>query len=257
MPLEIAWRAKCSTRAVGWWPLVWGILILVAGWVLGLKETRKHWQFCTTYASLPPTPWRPFGAYFGNFYAEGLQWLKRWGMIVQRLKFKTCKVLEVYWIFAGFNKFLWVLFFWVTLNREWWTRTTMRICFVNRSNDAFEIKSFAAPRLNETLWPSRLTFEFFQGKKDSFKKMKIASRGCFRQSSSVCGSSRGKSFTFCQWEEAPQHCWNIIKTCMLKVASLTLGETNNKTLVKISLWIFQPFEDRESHCSGFWGNFRP
>jgi len=28
------------------------------------------------------------------------------GMIVHRLKFKTCKLLEVYWIFVEFNKIL-------------------------------------------------------------------------------------------------------------------------------------------------------
>jgi len=39
-----------------------------------------------------------------DFYAKGLQWLKLWGMFVHRLKSKTCKVLEVYWIFVGFNK---------------------------------------------------------------------------------------------------------------------------------------------------------
>jgi len=36
-------------------------------------------------------------------------------MIVHRLKFKTCEVLEVHWIFVGFNKILRVLFFGVTL----------------------------------------------------------------------------------------------------------------------------------------------
>jgi len=41
-------------------------------------------------------------------------------MIVHRLKFKTCQVLQVYWIFVGFNKFLWVLFFWVTLYLTIW-----------------------------------------------------------------------------------------------------------------------------------------
>ena len=64
------------------------------------------WQFCTTCASLPPTPWRSFGGYFGKnvTYAKGLQWLKLWEMIVHRLKLATCKVLEVYWIFVRFNK---------------------------------------------------------------------------------------------------------------------------------------------------------
>jgi len=31
-------------------------------------------------------------------------------MIVYGLKFKTFKVLDVYWIFVGFNKILWVPF---------------------------------------------------------------------------------------------------------------------------------------------------
>jgi len=38
-----------------------------------------------------------------DFYAKGLQWLKLWRMIIHRLKFKTCKLLEAYWIFVGFN----------------------------------------------------------------------------------------------------------------------------------------------------------
>jgi len=36
-------------------------------------------------------------------------------MIVHRLKFKTCKVLEVYWILVGFNKIFMGSIFWVTL----------------------------------------------------------------------------------------------------------------------------------------------
>jgi len=40
-------------------------------------------------------------------------------MIVHRLKVKTCKVLEVYWIFVGFNKILRVIFLWVTLYIEY------------------------------------------------------------------------------------------------------------------------------------------
>ena len=34
---------------------VWGILTPVGQWVLRRKETHKHWEFCMTYASLPPT----------------------------------------------------------------------------------------------------------------------------------------------------------------------------------------------------------
>jgi len=30
--------------------------------------------------------------------------MKLWGMIERRLRFKTCKVLEAYWIVVGFNK---------------------------------------------------------------------------------------------------------------------------------------------------------
>ena len=36
-----------------------------------------------------------------DFYVKGRQRLKLWGTIVHWLKFKTCKVLEVYWMFAG------------------------------------------------------------------------------------------------------------------------------------------------------------
>jgi len=36
--------------------------------------------------------------------AKERQRLILWGMTVHRPKFKTCKVLEVYWIFVGFNQ---------------------------------------------------------------------------------------------------------------------------------------------------------
>jgi len=36
-------------------------------------------------------------------------------MIIHRLKSKTCEVLEVYWIFVGFNKNFMVYVFLVTL----------------------------------------------------------------------------------------------------------------------------------------------
>jgi len=39
-----------------------------------------------------------------DFYAKGYQRLKLWGMMVHRMKFETCKVLEVHGIFVGFNK---------------------------------------------------------------------------------------------------------------------------------------------------------
>ena len=99
--LEIMGLCKISIQKI------WGILILVEWWVLGRKETRTQWQFCTTYASLPPTPGKPLGVYFAKnitFDVKGLQWLKLWGMIVHTVKFRTCKVLEVHWIFVGFNK---------------------------------------------------------------------------------------------------------------------------------------------------------
>jgi len=50
-----------------------------------------------------------------DVYAKGLQWLKLWGMFVRRLKFKTCKVLDVYWIFVGFHIIFKGSVFWVTL----------------------------------------------------------------------------------------------------------------------------------------------
>jgi len=58
-----------------------------------------------------------FWSYFGKnmTYAKGLQWLKLWGMFVRRLKFKTCKMLDVYWIFVRFHIIFKGSVFWVTL----------------------------------------------------------------------------------------------------------------------------------------------
>ena len=42
------------------------------------------------------------------------------GMVVHRLKFETCKVLEVYWNFVGFNKtFMGSVFFGSPCNRKY------------------------------------------------------------------------------------------------------------------------------------------
>jgi len=67
-----------------------------------------------------------------DFYAKGLQRLKIWGMIEHRLKFRTCKVPDVYWIFVGFNKIFMGSVFWVPLYESekrcyvWTFCTTLR-----------------------------------------------------------------------------------------------------------------------------------
>ena len=52
--------------------------------------------------------------YKGNSMTETM------GMVVHRLKFETCKVLEVYWNFVGFNKtFMGSVFFGSPCNRKY------------------------------------------------------------------------------------------------------------------------------------------
>ena len=89
---------------------------LVRWWVLGCKETRENWTFCTTSASLPPTSWRPFGAYFENitFMQSGFnEWnFGEWLYIDYSLKPAKCCLLDLYRIWQNFYGFC---FFWVTV----------------------------------------------------------------------------------------------------------------------------------------------
>jgi len=82
------------------------ILILVGRWVLGREEidaVRNSVGRSKFASNTVEAIWSVFWKEH-DFYANRLQWLKLWGMLSRRLKFKTCKVLEVYWIFVGFNK---------------------------------------------------------------------------------------------------------------------------------------------------------
>jgi len=65
-------------------------------------------------------------------------------MIVRRLKFKTCKVVEVYWIFVGNSKNFMVSVFWVTLFMKKFISTMSHfkrfhhLVFLLQSVDIFE-----------------------------------------------------------------------------------------------------------------------
>ena len=111
------------------------------------------------------------------------------------------------------------------------------VCFENLSNDA--LRPSRLQRHLKTKHPSHQDkpLSFFQSKKDSFKKMKIASSELFRQSSPA--EAVEASFEIAQMIAQAKKPHNVgetlIKPCMLKAASLVLGETNSKKLAMISL----------------------
>lgn len=111
------------------------------------------------------------------------------------------------------------------------------ICFQNLSNDA--LRPTRLQRHLEKKHPDHQNkpLAFFQSKKDSFKKMKIASSECFRQSSSaeVVEASFEIAHMIAQEKKPHSIGETLIKPCMLKAARLVLGETNSKKLAKISL----------------------
>ena len=106
------------------------------------------------------------------------------------------------------------------------------ICFGKLSNDALR------PNL-QTKHPLHQTkpLAFFQSKKDSFKKMKIACAENFSQLSFA--ELVEASFEIAQMIAQAKQLHNIgetlIKPCMLKASSRVLGESNSKKLAKISL----------------------
>jgi len=71
-----------------------------SGWMVSARMQRNIDDVCDSNAveAIWSILWREH-----DFYVKGLQLPKLWEMIVHRLKFKTCKMLEVYWIFVGFN----------------------------------------------------------------------------------------------------------------------------------------------------------
>ena len=111
------------------------------------------------------------------------------------------------------------------------------VCFENLSNDV--LRPSRLQRHLKTKHPSHQDkpLSFFQSKKDSFKKMKIASSELFRQSSPA--EAVEASFEIAQMIAQAKKPHNLgetlIKPCMLKAASLVLGETNSKKLAMISL----------------------
>ena len=111
------------------------------------------------------------------------------------------------------------------------------ICFEKLSNDA--LRPNRLKRHLQTKHPLHQTkpLAFFQSKKDSFKKMKIACAKSFGQLSSA--EVVEASFEIAQMIAQAKKPHNIgetlIKPCMLKASSLVLGESSSKKLAKISL----------------------
>ena len=111
------------------------------------------------------------------------------------------------------------------------------ICFEKLSNDA--LRPNRLKRHLQTKHPLHQTkpLAFFQSKKDSFKKIKIACAENFSQLSSA--ELVEASFEIAQMIAQAKKPHNIgetlIKPCMLKASSLVLGKSNSKKLAKISL----------------------
>ena len=111
------------------------------------------------------------------------------------------------------------------------------ICFEKLSNDALRPNRLKRHLLTKHPLPQTKPLAFFQSKKDSFKKMKIACAENFSQLSSA--ELVEASFEIAQMIAQAKKTHNIgetlIKPCMLKASSLVLRESNSKKLAKISL----------------------
>jgi len=111
------------------------------------------------------------------------------------------------------------------------------ICFENLSNDA--LRPSLLQRHLQTKHPGHQDkpSSFFQSKKDSFKIMKIASRECFCQSTTAEVVETSYEIAHMIAKEKKPHTIGetLIKPCMLKAASLVLGEASSTKLGKISL----------------------
>ena len=111
------------------------------------------------------------------------------------------------------------------------------ICFEKLSNDALRPNRLKRHLQTKHSLHQTKPLAFFQSKKDSFKKMKIACAENFSQLSSA--ELVEASFKIAQMiaqAKKPQNIGEtLIKPCMLKASSLVLGESNSKKLAKISL----------------------
>ena len=110
------------------------------------------------------------------------------------------------------------------------------ICFEKLRNDA--LRPNRLKRHLQTKHPLHQTkpLNFFQSKKDSFKKMKIICAENFGQSSSaeVVEASYEIAQMIAQAKKPHNIGESLIKPCTLKASSLVLGESNSKKLAKIS-----------------------
>ena len=78
------------------------------------KMCSSNWQLWTRYASLPPTPWRPFRAYFGKSMTfirrDFTEWnFREW--LYTDWSLKPAKYLKYTGTLRDLTKFLWVLVF--------------------------------------------------------------------------------------------------------------------------------------------------
>ena len=100
-----------------------------------------------------------------------------------------------------------------------------------------EAKSLAAPSSNKILWSSRHTIGFFSKREDSFKRMNIASKESFCQSSTA--EVVEASFEIAQMIALAKKPHNVaetlLKPCLIKAASLVIGNANSSWRAKIFL----------------------
>lgn len=111
------------------------------------------------------------------------------------------------------------------------------ICLETLSNDA--LRPSRLQRHLQTKHPGLQDkpLAFFQTKKESFKKMKIMGEENFRQASSaeVVKASFEIAHMITRAKKPHNIGETLIKPCMLKAASLVLGEISSKKLAKVSL----------------------
>ena len=111
------------------------------------------------------------------------------------------------------------------------------ICFQILSNDALRPTRLQRHLQTKHSCHQNKPLAFFQSKKDSLKKMKIASKKTFCQSPSaeVLEASFEIAHMIAQAKKLHNIGETLIKPCMIKAANLVLGVASNNKLAKISL----------------------
>ena len=111
------------------------------------------------------------------------------------------------------------------------------ICFQILSNNSLRPNRLQCHLQTKHVSPQDKPLAFFQSKKDSFKKIKIASKKifCLSPSAEVVEASFEIAHMIAQVKKPHNIGETLIKPCMIKASSLVLGVANSNKLAKISL----------------------